>query len=90
LLNAPDSGEASHLLSLAVSGKHLFVLRGFPPRLEVWNEAGLREWVDTLGDRLAALKSADALLAANSAGDLIVVDPQARRVFRFRAHLDSQ
>jgi hypothetical protein len=90
LLNAPDSGEASQLLSLAVSGKHLLVLRGFPPRLEVWNEAGLRELVDTLGDRLAALKSADALLAANSAGDVIVVDRQARRVFRFRAHLDSQ
>jgi len=89
LLNAPDSGEASQLLSLAASAKHLFVLRGFPPRLEVWNEAGLRELVDTLGDRLAAVKSADVLLAADSAGDVIVVDRQARRVFRFRAHLDS-
>jgi sugar lactone lactonase YvrE len=88
-LNEPDSGEASQLLSLAVSAKHLFALRGFPARLEVWSEAGHRELVDTLGDRLAAVKSADAFLAADSAGDLIVVDRQARRVFRFRAHLDS-
>lgn len=84
---SPDSGDDSHLLGLAVAAKHVFALRGFPPRLEVWSEDGHRELIDTLGDRLSAVESA-AYLAADAAGDLIVLDPEARRVLRFRAHLD--
>jgi sugar lactone lactonase YvrE len=82
-----DSGDAAHLLGLAVAAKHVFALRGFPLHLEVWSEDGHRELIDTLGDRLSGLESA-AYLAADAAGDLIVLDPEARRVLRFRAHLD--
>jgi streptogramin lyase len=84
---SPDSGDGAHLLSLAVAAKHVFALRGFPLRLEVWSEDGHRELIDTLGDRLSAVESA-AYLAADAAGDLMVLDPEARRVLRFRAHLD--
>lgn len=83
----PDSGDASRLIGLAAAAHHVFALRGFPLRLEVWSEDGRRELTDTLGDRLSGVESA-AYLAANAAGDLIVLDPEARRVFRFRAHLD--
>jgi hypothetical protein len=83
----PDSGDVSRLLGLAVAARHVFALRGFPPRLEVWSEDGHREITDTLGDRLSAVESA-AYIAADAAGDLIVLDPEARRVLRFRAHLD--
>jgi streptogramin lyase len=83
----PDSGDSSHLLGLAVAAKHVFALRGFPLQLEVWSEDGHRELIDTLGGRLSAVESA-AYLAADAAGDLIVLDPEARRVLRFRAHLD--
>lgn len=83
----PDSGDVSRLLGLAVAARHVFALRGFPLRLEVWSEDGHREITDTLGDRLSAVESA-AYIAADAAGDLIVLDPEARRVLRFRAHLD--
>ena len=84
---AADSGEAPHFLGLAVAAKHVFALRGFPLQLEVWTEDGHRELVDTLGGRLSAIESA-AYLAADAAGDLVVLDPQGRRVLHFRAHLD--
>jgi hypothetical protein len=84
---APDSGEAPHFLGLAVSVKHVFALRGFPLQLEVWGQEGHRELVDTLGGRLSAIESA-AYLAADAAGNLVVLDPEGRRVLHFRAHLD--
>lgn len=83
----PDSSDVSRLLGLAVAGKHVFALRGSPVRLEVWSEDGHRELIDTLGDRLSGVESA-AYLAADAVGDLIVLDPDARRVLRFRTHLD--
>lgn len=84
---SPDSQDASRLLGLAAAAKHVFALRGFPLRLEVWSEDGRRELIDTLGDRLSAVESA-AYLAADAAGNLMVLDPEARRVLRFRTHLD--
>jgi sugar lactone lactonase YvrE len=83
----PESADVSRLLGLAAAGKHVFALRGSPPRLEVWSEDGRREFVDALGNRLSGVESA-AYLAADPAGDLIVLDPEARRVLRFRTHLD--
>jgi sugar lactone lactonase YvrE len=84
---SPDSADASRLLGLAAAAKHVFALRGSPLRLEVWSEDGRREVVDALGNRLSGVESA-AYLAADAAGDLIVLDPEARRVLRFRTHLD--
>lgn len=84
---SPDPSEGSRLLGLAAAGKHVFALRGSPVRLEVWSEEGQRDLIDTLGNRLSGVESA-AYLAADAAGDLIVLDPDARRVLRFRTHLD--
>ena len=84
---APDSANPSRLLGLAAAAHRIFVLRGFPLRLEVWSEDGLLELTDRLGDRLSGVESA-AYLAADAAGDLMVLDPEARHVFRFRVHLD--
>jgi sugar lactone lactonase YvrE len=83
----PDPGDASQLLSLAVAAKQLFVLRGFPLRLEVWSEDGRRKVTNALGDRLSEVKSA-AYLAGDAAGDLVVLDPESRRVLHFRAHVE--
>jgi len=81
----PSPGDGSQLLSLAVAAKQLCVLRGFPLRLEVWSEDGRRKVPDALGDRLSEVKSA-AYLAGDAAGDLIVLNPESRRVLHFRAH----
>ena len=78
---------SSQLLSLAVAAKQLFVLRGFPLRLEVWSEDGRRQTINALGQRLSEVKSA-AYLAGDAAGDLVVLDPESRRVLHFRAHLE--
>ena len=84
---SPDSSGDSRLLGLAAAGKHVFALQGSPVRLEVWSEEGHRELIDTLGNRLSGVESA-AYLAADGVGDLIVLDSDARRVLRFRMHLD--
>jgi streptogramin lyase len=84
---SPDSEDNSQLLGLAAAAKHVFALRGSPPRIEVWSEDGHREFVDTLEDRLSAVESA-VYFTADAAGDLIVLDREARRVLRFRTHLD--
>src|ERR1700680_4659906 len=84
---SPDSSGDSRLLGLAAAGKHVFALRASPVRLEVWSEEGHRELIDTLGNRLSGVESA-AYLAADGVGDLIVLDSDARRVLRFRTHLD--
>lgn len=83
----PNPGEASQLLSLAVAAKRVFALRGFPLRLEMWSEDGRLKTMDALGDRLSGVKSA-AYLAGDAAGDLVVLDPESRRVLHFRAHLE--
>ena len=87
VLQEPNPGDSSQLLSLAVAAKQLFVLRGFPLRLEAWSEDGRRKTIDALGDRLSEVKSA-AYLAGDAAGDLVVLDPESRRVLHFRAHLE--
>lgn len=87
IFRVPNPGEGSQLLSLAVAGKQLFALRGFPLRLEAWTEDGRREAINTLGDRLSEVKSA-AYLAGDAAGDLVLLDPESRRVLHFRAHVE--
>ena len=84
---SPDSRDGLRLLGLAVATKHVFALRGFPLRLEVWSADGHRELIDTLRDRLAGVESA-AYLVADAAGNLMILDPEARRVLRFRVHVD--
>ena len=84
---SPDSPDGSRLVGLTAAGKHVFALRASPARLEVWSEDGHRELIDTLGNRLSGLESA-AYLAADTVGDLIVLNPDARRVLRLRTHLD--
>jgi len=83
----PDSDDASRLLGFAVAARHLFALRGFPLRIEIWSLDGHREWVDTLGGRLSAIKSA-AYLAGDEAGDFVVLDPEGSRVLHFRVRSD--
>ncbi len=83
----PDPAAGSRLLSLAVIGKHIFALRDAPLRLEIWSEDGQRQVANALRDRLSGVKSA-AYLAADTAGDVVVLDPEARRVFHFRARVD--
>jgi len=83
-----DSADGpAPLLSLAVSANYVFVLRGTSPRVVVWTLDGQRRLADNLGDRLDAAPPSGGSLALSPAGELIVLDPSAPRVLRFRIHL---
>lgn len=83
-----DSGDdPAPLLSLAVSSNYVFMLRGGSPRLVVWTLDGQKRLADNLGDRLDAAPRNAGSLALSPAGELIVLDPSAPRVLRFRIHL---
>ncbi len=84
-----DSADApAPLLGLAVSSNAVFMLRGADPRVVVWTLDGQRRFADNLGGRLdAAPKNAGSLAVNSASGELIVLDPGAARVLRFRIHL---
>jgi DNA-binding beta-propeller fold protein YncE len=83
-----DSADTpAPLLGLAVSSNYVFALRGASPRLVVWTLDGQRRLADNLGDRLDAAPPNAGSLALSPAGELIVLDPSAPRVLRFRLHL---
>jgi outer membrane protein assembly factor BamB len=83
-----DSADGpAPLLGLAVSANYVFMLRGASPRVVVWTLDGQRRLADNLGDRLDAAPPSGGSLALSPAGELIVLDPSAPRVLRFRIHL---
>jgi hypothetical protein len=83
-----DSADGpAPLLSWAVSANYVFALRGASPRVVVWTLDGQRRVADNLGDRLDAAPPSGGSLALSPAGELIVLDPSAPRVLRFRIHL---
>jgi hypothetical protein len=79
--------DPAPLLGLAVSSNYVFMLRGGSPRVVVWTLDGQRRLADNLGGRLDAAPNNAGSLALSPAGELIVLDPSAPRVLRFRMHL---
>jgi len=79
--------DPAPLLGLAVSSNYVFMLRGGSPRVVVWTLDGQRRLADNLGGRLDAAPGNAGSLALSPAGELIVLDPSAPRVLRFRLHL---
>ena len=74
-------------LGLAVSPNAVFMLRGESPRIVVWTLDGQRRFADNLGGRLDTAPRDAGSLIVNAAQELIVLDPSAPRVLRFRIHL---
>jgi outer membrane protein assembly factor BamB len=84
----PAVGSSAPLLSLGVSSKYVFALRDAVPHLQVWTLDGHLKMTDNLGGLLDGTSPSKASLAAGYQDDLIVLDPSAPRVLRFRTHLD--
>jgi hypothetical protein len=82
-----SADDPAPLLGLAVSSNYVFMLRGAAPRIVVWKLDGQRRLADNLGGRLDAAPSNAGSLALSPSGELIVLDPSAPRVLRFRVHL---
>jgi DNA-binding beta-propeller fold protein YncE len=82
-----SADDPAPLLGLAVSSNYIFMLRGASPRIVVWTLDGQRRLADDLGGRLNAAPRDAGSLALSPAGELVVLDPSAPRVLRFRLHL---
>jgi streptogramin lyase len=82
-----QAGATVSLLGLAVSPQYVFALRGASPRLEIWTLDGQQVLTDDLGGRLVGAPVSGTTIAWSPGGDLLVLDPSAPRVLRFRIHL---
>lgn len=85
----PAVGSSAPLLSLGVSSKYVFALRDAVPHLQIWTLDGHLKTTDNLGGLLDGTSPSKASLAVGFQSDLVVLDPAAPRVLRFRTHLDS-
>ncbi len=86
---AEDSTGESHVLAgLAVAGQFLFTLTVNPPQIRVWTLDGQRKVETDLAEHLGAIMTPQIAVTPHS--ELLVFDPAAPRVFRFRIHLETK
>ncbi len=73
------------ITGFAVAGQFVFTAGATPPRIRVWTLDGQRKLDDDLGGRLDGVAAPQ--IAVTPGGELLILDPSAPRVFRFRMHL---
>jgi hypothetical protein len=81
-------GDSRSLTGLAAAGQFLFTLAVTPPQIRVWTFDGQRKLEADLGEHLGAIMMPQIAMTPHS--ELLVFDPVAPRVFRFRMHLESK
>lgn len=79
------AGNASAMAGFAVGGQFAYALVLTPPRIRVWTLDGQHKIDAELGDQLGAVTAPQ--IAVTPHDELLVFDPSAPRVFRFRIHL---
>lgn len=80
-----SEGESNALTGIAVSEKYVFTAGPDSPRIRVWTLDGQHKLDDDLEGRLNGINAAQ--LAVTPRDELLVFDPAAPRVLRFRVHL---
>jgi DNA-binding beta-propeller fold protein YncE len=82
----PVHGESGGVLGLAVSATHVFLASCAERGARVWSTEGRFERADNLGNHFdyPASQCAPSAVAVSPAGELLVLDPVADRVLRFR------
>jgi len=80
---------AAPLQGLAVSLRHLFVLRGTTPQLEVWTLDGQHRFTDTLGSHFGASSASSLFLAVSRDDEVFLLDPAQPRVLHLRLRLPA-
>jgi hypothetical protein len=79
------AGDSRAITGFAVAGQLVFTAGATPPRLHIWTLDGQNKLDDDLGGRLDGVAAPQ--IAVTPRGELLVFDPAAPRVFRFRMHL---
>jgi streptogramin lyase len=82
------SGNFSPLSALAVNTEYVFTMGASSSEIRVWNTDGQHKLDADLAANLG--KIAAPQLAVTPHGELLVFDPSAQKVFRFRMHLKSK
>ena len=77
--------QSNALTGIAVNGKFVFTAGPASPRIRVWTLDGQHKLDDDLDGRLNGMNAVQ--LAATPGDELLVFDPSAPRVLRFRVHL---
>jgi hypothetical protein len=83
-----SSGNSGALSALAVNTDFVFTMGASSSEIRVWNTDGQHKLDADLAANLG--KIAAPQLAVTPHGELLVFDPSAQKVFRFRMHLESK
>lgn len=78
------AGEPRTITGMAVMGRLVLTMSVAPPQVRVWTLEGQHNLDDDLGGRIAG--AAAPQIAVTPHAELLVFDPAAPRVFRFRMH----
>jgi sugar lactone lactonase YvrE len=82
------SENSPALYAFAVSGQFVYALAGSPLQIRVWTLDGQHKLDADLGEHLGTIVTPQ--IAVTPHAELLVLDPSAPRVFRFRIHLDAE
>jgi len=82
------SGESSPITGFAVTGEFVFTMAASSSEIRVWTTDGQHKLDADLAASLG--KIAAPQLAVTPHAELLVFDPSAPRVFRFRMHLENK
>jgi len=83
-----SSGNSGALSALAVNAEFVFTLGASSSKIRVWNTDGQHKLDADLAPNLGTIAAPQ--LAVTPQGELLVFDPSAQKVFRFRMHLESK
>jgi len=85
--NTP-SGESSPISGIAVAGEFVFTMAASSPEIRVWTVDGQNKLDADLGTSLGKIAAPQIVVTPH--GELLVFDPPAPKVFRFRMHLENK
>jgi hypothetical protein len=85
----PPPDALTPLRGVTVSSKHVFVLRGERPQLEVWTFEGQRILTNSLEGRLENAPAGAIHMAVNRNEELFLLDSATPQVLRFRIRIPA-
>jgi hypothetical protein len=92
--NAMDNlaGDSHSVAGFAVTDEFVFALIVSPPQIRVWTIDGQHKLDADIAEHLATISGPVTALqiAVTPHAELLVFDPSAPRVFRFRIHLEAE
>jgi streptogramin lyase len=85
--NTP-SGESSPIAGFAITSEFVFTMAASSSEIRVWTTDGQHKLDADLGASLGKITAPQ--IAVTPRGELLVFDPSAPKVFRFRMHLENK